>query len=65
MGEWFPFREQTNNRSVVSAQSGGAKVGLWPSELRRDARWRQPAVLEAVGGILGQEQAVPCLRAGQ
>lgn len=65
----FPFREQTNNRSIVSTQSGEIKVWLWPSELFKDARWRQqlivPAVLEAVGGILVQEQTVPCLHVWQ
>lgn len=65
----FPFREQTNNRSTVSTRSGEIKVWLWPSELFKDARWRQqltvPAVLEAVGGVLVQEQIVPCLHVGR
>lgn len=61
----FPFREQTNNRSVDSTHSGEIKVWLWPSEVFQDARWRQqltaPVVLEAVEGILAQEWIVPCL----
>ena len=67
--KYFPFREQTHHRSVVSTQSREIKGELWPSELFEDARCRQqltvPAVLEAVGGILVQEQIVPCLRVGQ
>lgn len=54
---------------MLSTRSEEIKVGLCSSELLKGSRQRQqlvvPAVLEAVGGLLLQEQFAPCLRAGR